>query len=101
VQAREASRYCVLKSGTPRWFAPSVSQPPSFIPTMSPDTLLADPETIRLDSIRPGQGVIKLVVHTTAKGAICPGCHRVSSRAHSHYIRTATDLPWLGVLVKT
>jgi transposase len=63
-------------------------------------TLLADPEAIRLDCIRPSLSTIKLAVTTTASQAECPRCHRRSSRIHSRYIRHIVDLPWHGVAVK-
>src|SRR5205085_606149 len=62
--------------------------------------LLADPEAIRLDCIRPSLSAINLIVRTTALQAICPRCHCESTRIHSRYTRTMSDLPWQGVSVK-
>ena len=67
---------------------------------MDTAALLADPEAIRLDSIRPSPGAITLVVKTDAPMGECPCCHRRSSRLHSRYTRTVADLPWHGVAVK-
>jgi transposase len=67
---------------------------------MNISTLLADPEAIRLDFVRPSPGAITLVVKTTALHATCPCCHRRSSRVHSRYIRCVADLPWHGVAVR-
>ncbi len=67
---------------------------------MNTATLLADPEAIRLDFVRPSPSAITLVVRTTALHATCPRCHRRSSRAHSRYVRRVSDLPWHGVSVK-
>ena len=63
-------------------------------------TLLAVPEAIRLDCIRPSLSTITLVVKTTALKSMCPRCQRRSQRAHSRYIRHVADLPWHGVAVK-
>lgn len=63
-------------------------------------TLLADPEAMCLDRIRPARDAITLMVGTVAMHARCPHCHRTSSRAHSRYRRTIADLPWHGVAVK-
>src|SRR5215216_2237520 len=63
-------------------------------------TLLADPEAIRLDRIRPARDAITLVVGTVAAHVRCPRCHRTSSRLHSRYRRLIADLPWHGVAVK-
>ena len=63
-------------------------------------TLLADPEAMCLDNIRPARDAITLVVGTIAAHARCPRCHRMSSRVHSRYRRMIADLPWHGVAVK-
>lgn len=63
-------------------------------------TLLADPESIRLDRIRPARDEITLVVGTVAAQARCPSCHRASARVHSRNRRLIADLPWHGVAVK-
>jgi transposase len=66
---------------------------------MCVDTLLADPDAIRLVCIRTSPSTITLVIKTKAVQANCPGCHRTSSRIHSRYIRRAADLPWHGIAV--
>src|SRR5215216_7488374 len=63
-------------------------------------TLLADPEAIRLDRIRPSLSAITLVIRTKGPRAPCPRCHQTSSRIHSRYVRSIADLPWHGVSVK-
>lgn len=68
--------------------------------SMSPDTLLADPDAIRLDCNRPSPSAITLVVQTIAPQAVCPRCQKRSSRVHSRYIRSVADLPWHGVSVR-
>ena len=67
---------------------------------MCASTLLADPEAVRLDCIRPSLNVITLVVTTTSAQANCLRCQRRSSRVHSRYVRRVADLPWNGVAVK-
>lgn len=67
---------------------------------MDTTTLLADPEAIRLDCIRPSPSAITLVVRTIAPLALCPRCQRRSSRVHSCYLRRVADLPWHGVAVR-
>lgn len=67
---------------------------------MNTATLLAAPDTIRLDCIRPSLSAITLVVKTTAAQALCPRCQRRSSRLHSRYVRRVADLPWHGVTVR-
>jgi transposase len=63
-------------------------------------TLLADPEAIHLEKIVPDQSSLTLVVRTTRPQAECPGCHRLSTRVHSYYVRKVADLPWHGVAVR-
>lgn len=67
---------------------------------MTITSLLADPQAIRLDCIRPSFSAITLVVKTKAAQASCPRCHQISSGVHSRYIRRVADLPWHGVAVK-
>jgi transposase len=67
---------------------------------MQPAHLLADPTSIRLNKIIQHESSLTLVVRTTRAQAECPRCHRLSSRVHSYYARTVTDLPWHGVAVK-
>jgi transposase len=67
---------------------------------MNTATLLADPEAIRLDFIRPSSSAITLVIKAKAAHSVCPRCHRRSSHVHSRYVRRVADLPWHGVAVK-
>jgi transposase len=67
---------------------------------MCPDTLLADPEAIHLACVRPSLSAITLVVQTSGRQAVCPGCQTSSTRVHSRYIRCVADLPWHGVSVR-
>src|ERR1700755_3246164 len=67
---------------------------------MDASTLLADPTSIRLQKIITHSSSLTLVVKTTQAQAECPRCHRPSTRVHSYYIRSVTDLPWHGVSVQ-
>jgi transposase len=67
---------------------------------METSTLLADPEAIRLEKIVQHASSLTLVVSAKRAQAECPRCLRPSSRAHSYYTRTVTDLPWHGVAVR-
>jgi transposase len=62
--------------------------------------LLADPTAIRLEKIIQHPGSLTLVVRATRAEAECPRCRRRSTRVHSYYTRSVTDLPWHGVAVK-
>jgi transposase len=62
--------------------------------------LLADPEAIHLEKIIQHPDSLTLVVKTTRTEAVCPRCHRPSTRVHSYYTRTVADLPWHGVAVQ-
>ena len=64
-------------------------------------TLVADPEALRLNYIRPAHSVvITLVFTTTASRAFCPNCQRTSSSVHSRYTRRVADLPWHRIAVR-
>lgn len=63
-------------------------------------TILADPDSIHLDYIRPSLNLITLVVRCSARLAHCPRCQEPSARIHSRYIRTIADLPWHGIAVR-
>jgi hypothetical protein len=43
-----------------------------------------------------------LTVHlqASASAAACLQCHQPAARIHSHYTRTAADLPWAGAAVR-
>jgi len=67
---------------------------------MDPATLLSDPTAIRLEKIIQHISSLTLVVRATQPEAVCPRCHRPSTRVHSYYLRRVADLPWHGVAVK-
>jgi transposase len=67
---------------------------------MNADTLLANPEIIRLESFISEPNAITIVVHSKQKRPLCPNCHQPSSNLHSHYRRAVSDLPWHNVAVR-
>ena len=67
---------------------------------MNAETILANPDIIRLESFVSEPNAITIVIHSKQKRPVCPNCHQVSSSLHSHYRRTVSDLPWQGVTVK-
>lgn len=67
---------------------------------MNQSPLLVDPQALALESLTSKDTQVILVVKTTKSVAPCPKCQQPSSRVHSRYERTVTDLPWQGVTVK-
>jgi len=67
---------------------------------MNQSPLLADPQALALESLTVKDTQVVLVVKTIQLIAPCPKCHQPSSRVHSRYKRTVTDLPWQGVTVQ-
>lgn len=55
--------------------------------------LLPSGALLRLGAAEIVPECITVAVHTTASGAVCPGCQREASRVHSQYQRTLADLP--------
>ena len=66
-------------------------------------TAIADhellPEGLRLETLSIGTGRVSISVSSGTGRSCCPLCGRVSSRVHSRYLRTVSDLPWHGVSV--
>jgi transposase len=67
---------------------------------MDAQTLLANPDIIRLESFISEPSAVTIVVRSKQKQSLCPKCHQPSVSLHSHYRRKVTDLPWHNVLVK-
>ena len=57
------------------------------------------PKGLRLESLSIETGRVGISVASGASGSHCPVCGRGSSRAHSRYSRTVSDLPWHGTSV--
>ncbi len=58
------------------------------------------PEGLRLEGLSVETGRVGIRVASGASSSRCPVCGRGSSRAHSSYSRTVSDLPWHGVSVE-
>lgn len=63
-------------------------------------TIVPDPESLGLEELVADEGRITIVVRTRRATATCPDCGQPSTRAHSWYRRTVTDLPWQGLAVR-
>jgi transposase len=64
---------------------------------MSPDFLLPDATALALDQVQLTPESITVTVRTTAAAASCPQCQHDSSRVHSRYRRTLSDVPCTGL----
>lgn len=57
------------------------------------------PSGLTLESLAVGPSGLTIRAATTSARARCPACGLASSRVHSKYERTASDLPWRGISV--
>ncbi len=57
------------------------------------------PRGLDLESLSIGTGRVSIRVSSGTKRSRCPVCGCGSSRAHSRYSRTVSDLPWHGISV--
>src|SRR5829696_4165426 len=58
------------------------------------------PRGLRLEGLGIEAGKVTLLASSCESRARCPLCGSGSSRVHSRYLRTVSDLPWHGVCVK-
>src|SRR5215212_2940189 len=58
------------------------------------------PKGLGLESLSIGTGHVSISVSSGAGRCACPICGRGSSRVHSRYSRTVSDLPWHGISVE-
>lgn len=65
---------------------------------IAPHQLL--PEGLQLESLGIETGRVSIRVTSATRRSRCPLCGRVSSRVHSRYCRTVSDLPWHGISVE-
>ncbi len=63
-------------------------------------TLLPKSPGLRLENISIDAESVSLSVASTRSSAACPICGNTSSRLHTHYPRTVSDLPWGGRSVR-
>jgi len=57
------------------------------------------PKGLELESLSVETGHVSICAGSGARRCICPLCGRASSRVHSRYARTVSDLPWHGTCV--
>ncbi len=57
------------------------------------------PKGLQLESLGIETGRVSISVSSGSRSCICPSCGGGSSRAHSRYSRTISDLPWHGISV--
>ncbi len=62
--------------------------------------LLPDLPGFSIEQIRLSDGVITVLAQSHTMRASCPVCASLSSRVHSRYARTLSDLPWSGRIVR-
>ena len=58
------------------------------------------PEGLQLESLGIETGRVIICVSSGSRSCVCPLCGHGSSRVHSHYSRTVSDLPWHGISVE-
>jgi len=58
------------------------------------------PKGLDLQSLRIEIGRVNICVSSGARRSVCPLCGSGSSRVHSRYARTVSDLPWHGISVE-
>src|SRR6266516_2690978 len=62
--------------------------------------LLPDLPGFSIEQITLADGVITVLAQSRTTRASCPVCASLSSRVHSRYERTLSDLPWSGRTVR-
>jgi transposase len=58
------------------------------------------PRGLKLEGLSIEAGKVTIFANSYESRVRCPLCGRDSSRAHSRYLRTVSDLPWHGICVK-
>jgi transposase len=58
------------------------------------------PKGLDLRSLCIETGRVSICVSSGTRRSVCPLCGRCSSRVHSRYSRTVSDLPWHGISVE-
>jgi len=58
------------------------------------------PMGLDLESFSIETGRVSISVSSGTRRSVCPLCGRASSRVHSRYTRTVSDLPWHGISVE-
>jgi len=65
---------------------------------IAPHELL--PKGLEVQTLRIETGRVSIGVASATRRSVCPLCGRTSSRVHSRYARTVSDLPWHGISVE-
>jgi len=65
---------------------------------IAPHELL--PKGLDLESLSIETGRVSISVSSGTSRSVCPLCGRRSSRVHSRYLRTVSDLPWHGISIE-
>src|SRR5215208_2578521 len=65
---------------------------------IAPHELL--PKGLEVQTLRIETGRVSIGVASAKRRSVCPLCGRTSSRVHSRYARTISDLPWHGISVE-
>jgi transposase len=65
---------------------------------IAPHELL--PKGLDLESLSIETGRVSISVSSGTSRSLCPLCGRRSSRVHSRYLRTVSDLPWHGISIE-
>ncbi|MCB9282649.1 MAG: ISL3 family transposase [Lewinellaceae bacterium] len=68
--------------------------------TSIPLELLPESVPIQLDGIAQEEDSFVLEIQSTIHTGYCPVCKTPSTRVHSNYTRSISDLPWAGYCVK-
>ena len=58
------------------------------------------PRGLQLEGLNIEAGKVTIFANSRESRARCPVCASGSSRVHSRYLRTVSDLPWHGICVK-
>ncbi len=58
------------------------------------------PKGLQLENLGIETGRVSISMSSGSRKCVCPSCGRDSSRVHSRYSRTVSDLPWHGVSVE-
>jgi transposase len=58
------------------------------------------PKGLNLQSLSIETGRVSICVSSGTRRSVCPLCGHASSRMHSRYARTVSDLPWHGISVE-
>lgn len=67
---------------------------------MNRGRLIPSSAGVELVCLRPRAGLIHVELRACQAVSFCPGCGSRTSRVHSRYWRTLSDLPWQGIPVR-